>query len=55
MKVTHHTYLVKMIEEKFRDKEVIQEIIKMAKAQTMQSFVVIDRKKLNRENNRSSN
>ena len=49
MKVTHHTYLGKMIEEKFKDKEVIQERIEMAKAQTMQSFVVIDKKKLNRK------
>ena len=49
LKVTHHTYLGKMIEEKFKDKEVIQERIEMAKAQTMQSFVVIDKKKLNRK------
>ena len=48
-RVTSHTYLGKIIEEKIKDKEEIQERIKKAKAQTTQSFVVIDRKKLNRK------
>ena len=48
-RVTSHTYLGKIIEEKIKDKEEIQERLKKAKAQTTQSFVVIDRKKLNRK------